>query len=96
MNILQFADKMDLNIDIKYHNKKSMLNNDGRFTAMISGMDISISDGDYLVSCCGSGKTMKEALNDLAKEISNQLVSILDFETETRTHIWVSKLSKIR
>ena len=66
MNILEFADVIDQEIQIIY-----FPNQDGRFSAAFHG---EIKDGAVLCSMHGNGKTAASAMNDYADQIAGKRI----------------------
>lgn len=65
MNIFEFADIIDKNLDIKYHP-----NQNGRFSVQFEYGEI--KKDSFLHGCFGDGKNITEAINDYIKQIANK------------------------
>jgi hypothetical protein len=87
MNILEYADAINKEIEITYYANQS-----GRFSASFSPM-CEIKNDEILTSVYGNGLCPQAALNNFAKEISGKII-VFDANSEKRLELRVPNLEQ--
>ena len=86
MNILDYADVLNLNLEITYYH-----NQDHRFSAKFEYVEV--KDGCMLSSPHGNGKNPSEAIVDYVSKISGETIVIHAMDKEKRREYKVPQLT---